>query len=108
MIKEGVGLLLRGAMRQVGRVGPARQALHRLSVLTRGAGVAFLRCRRLVPDTPRGQAHPDRLRGSATTPEETAPGRRVFSVSSHGASDLPGAGSISPSDVTFFRGGIGG
>ncbi len=70
MIKEGVGLLLRGAMRQVGRVGPARQALHHLSLLTRGAGVAFVRCRRLVPDTARGRAHPDRVRGSAMTPEE--------------------------------------
>ena len=70
MIKEGIGLLLRGAMRQVGRVAPARVALHRLSLLTRGAGVAFLRCRRLVPDTARGQAHSDRVRGSAMTPAE--------------------------------------
>ena len=70
MIKEGIGLLLRGAMRQVGRVAPAREALHRLSLLTRGAGVAFLRCRRLVPDTARGQAHSDRVRGSAMTPAE--------------------------------------
>jgi peptidoglycan/xylan/chitin deacetylase (PgdA/CDA1 family) len=70
VIKEGVGLLLRGTMRQVGRVAPARQALHRLSVLTRGAGVAFVRVRRLVPDTARGRAHPDRVKGSATTPQE--------------------------------------
>lgn len=72
MIKEGVGLLVRSAMRQVGRVGPARQALHHLSVLTRGAGVAFVRCRRLIPDSARGHAHPDRARGSATTPQELA------------------------------------
>lgn len=70
MLREGVSWALRGALQQVGRVGPARQALHRLSVMTRGAGVAFLRCRRIVPDTDRGQNHPDRRRGSATTPRE--------------------------------------
>ena len=59
-------------MNQVGRVGPARQALHALSVRTRGAGIAFVRCRRLVPDSARGRAHPDRVRGSASTPEELA------------------------------------
>lgn len=72
MLREGVGLVLRGALRQVGRVAPARQALHRLSVLTRGAGIAFVRCRRLVPESARGEAHPDRVRGSALSPSELA------------------------------------
>jgi len=70
MIRTGVSYLLRGALKGLGRVPPVRQGLHHLSVLGRGAGVAFFRCRRLVPDTARGQAHPDRLRGSATTAEE--------------------------------------
>lgn len=77
MWREGLGWALRGSLQQVGRVGPARQALHRLSVMTRGAGVAFLRCRRLVPDSERGQAHPDRRRGSATTPKELAAALRA-------------------------------
>ncbi len=70
MLREGLTWALRGAMRQAGRVPPVRQGLHQLSVLTRGAGVAFLRCRRLVPDDELGRLHPDRLRGSATTPKE--------------------------------------
>jgi hypothetical protein len=70
MIRTGVSFLLRGALKGLGRVPPVRQGLHHLSVLGRGAGVAFFRCRRLVPDTDRGRAHPDRLRGSATTAEE--------------------------------------
>lgn len=70
MLRTGVSYLLRGALKGLGRVPPVRQGLHHLSVLGRGAGVAFLRCRRLVPDTARGRAHPDRLRGSATTAEE--------------------------------------
>ncbi len=70
MIRDGIGFALRGALRQVGRVGPARQALHRLSVLSRGYAVVFLRARRLVPATARGAAHPDRVRGAALVPEE--------------------------------------
>lgn len=70
MLREGLTWALRGAMRQVGRVPPVRRGLHELSVLTRGAGVAFLRCRRLVPDDILGRSHPDRVRGSATTPAE--------------------------------------
>jgi peptidoglycan/xylan/chitin deacetylase (PgdA/CDA1 family) len=70
LIREGVGFALRGTLRQVGRVGPARQALHRLSVISRGYAVAFLRVRRLVPATSRGAAHPDRVRGAALLPAE--------------------------------------
>jgi peptidoglycan/xylan/chitin deacetylase (PgdA/CDA1 family) len=70
VLREGFGFVLRGAMRQVGRVAPARQALHRLSVVSRGCAVAFLRVRRLVPDTARGAAHVDRRRGAALTPVE--------------------------------------
>jgi peptidoglycan/xylan/chitin deacetylase (PgdA/CDA1 family) len=70
VLRQGATYLLRGALRHIGRVAPVRQGLHRLSVLSRGAGVAFLRCRRLLPDTARGREHPDRVRGSATTPAE--------------------------------------
>lgn len=70
MLREGLTWALRGAMRTAGRVPPVRQGLHHLSVITRGAGVAFLRCRRLVPDDVDGNTHPDRIRGSATTPKE--------------------------------------
>ncbi len=56
----------------MGRIGPARQALHRLSEVSRGSAVAFLRVRRLVPPTARGGAHPDRLRGAALVPDELA------------------------------------
>lgn len=62
--------MLRGALSGLGRVPPVGQGLHHLSVMTRGAGVAFLRCRRLVPEGPVGKAHPDRVRGSAITPKE--------------------------------------
>jgi peptidoglycan/xylan/chitin deacetylase (PgdA/CDA1 family) len=72
LIREGVGILLRGALRQVGRIGPARQALHRVTELSRGGAVAFLRVRRLVPATARGAAHPDRVRGAALVAEELA------------------------------------
>jgi peptidoglycan/xylan/chitin deacetylase (PgdA/CDA1 family) len=70
VLREGVGFVLRGALRQVGRVGPARQALHRLSVVSRGCAVVFLRVRRLVPDNARGAAHVDRRRGVALVPAE--------------------------------------
>lgn len=64
--------MLRGMMKQVGRVPITRKALHSLSVASRGAGVAILRARRIVPDTDRGRRHPDRLAGSAITPVELA------------------------------------
>jgi peptidoglycan/xylan/chitin deacetylase (PgdA/CDA1 family) len=70
MLREAGRAVLRGAMRQVGRVPLTRRALHHLSVAGRGAGVAVLRCRRLVPDTAQGRAHPDRAAGSAMTPRE--------------------------------------
>ena len=61
---------MRGAINQVSRLPLTRRAMHRLSVATRGAAVAFLRCRRLVPDTGAGRSHPDRAKGSAITPRE--------------------------------------
>jgi peptidoglycan/xylan/chitin deacetylase (PgdA/CDA1 family) len=70
MLRTGVTALLRGTLKTLGRVPPVRQGLHHLSVVGRGAGVAFFRCRRLVPDTAVGRAHPDRLKGSATTTTE--------------------------------------
>ncbi len=70
MLRAGVSLLLRGVVRQAGRLPPVRHGLHTLSVRARGAGVAFLRVRRLVPEGGEGAAHPDRARGSAITPKE--------------------------------------
>jgi len=72
VIREGVTFMVRGALAGLGRVPPVRQGLHHLSVMTRGAGVAFLRCRRLVPPGVMGATHPDRVRGSAITPDELA------------------------------------
>ncbi|HEY4220855.1 MAG TPA: polysaccharide deacetylase family protein [Myxococcota bacterium] len=68
MIRE----VLRGIMRQVGKVPLTRRALHSLSVASRGAGVAVLRARRIVPDTALGKKHPDRKLGSAMTTAELA------------------------------------
>lgn len=70
MLREGLTWALRNVVKTAARVPPVRQGLHHLSVATRGAGIAFLRCRRLLPDTAAGRAHPDRIRGSATTPKE--------------------------------------
>lgn len=70
MLRTGVTSLLRGTLKALGHIPPVRQGLHHLSVAGRGAGVAFFRCRRLVPETAAGEAHPDRLKGSATTPSE--------------------------------------
>lgn len=72
MIREASRAVLRGVMKQVGRVPVSRKALHALSVASRGAGVAVLRARRVVPDTDRGRKHPDRRAGSAITPKELA------------------------------------
>src|SRR5204863_6901614 len=60
----------RQALRQVARLPMTRRAMHRLSVVARGDSVAFLRCRRLVPDTVPRRAHVDRLKGSAMTPAD--------------------------------------
>ncbi len=72
MIREASRAILRGVMKQVGRVPVTRRALHALSVASRGAGVAILRARRVVPDSDRGRRHPDRVAGSAITPSELA------------------------------------
>ena len=70
MIREGVAWALRGALRHVSRVPGTRRVMHALSVASRGAGIAVLRCRRLVPDSQEGRGHPDYAKGSAMTPSE--------------------------------------
>ena len=70
MLKEASRKTLRGLLRTVGRVPFARRALHWLSVSSRGAGVAVLRARRVVPSSGAGKKHPDRKNGSAMTPLE--------------------------------------
>lgn len=44
--------------------------MHKVSVATRGPAIAFLRCRRLVPETAAGDEHPDRFLNLAMTPSE--------------------------------------
>ncbi len=69
--KSGLGKkALIGGLRQVSRLPLTRRAIHRVSVAARGSSIAFLRCRRLLPETSAGRAHPDRLLGSAMTPDE--------------------------------------
>jgi len=70
MFRKASRAALRGALRQIARVPFTRKALHNLSVASRGAGVAVLRVRRLVPDTEEGRRHPDRRAGSAMTANE--------------------------------------
>jgi peptidoglycan/xylan/chitin deacetylase (PgdA/CDA1 family) len=70
MMGQASRAVLRGVMRQVGRVPITRKALHRLSVASRGAGIAFLRCRRVLPNTALGKGHADRKRGSALLQSE--------------------------------------
>ena len=66
MLRSASRSLLRGALRQVGRVPFTRKALHALSVASRGAGVAVLRARRVLPDTSWGRRHQDWGRGALT------------------------------------------
>lgn len=66
MLRSASRALLRGAMRQIGRVPVTRRALHALSVASRGAGVAVLRTHRLLPDTAWGRRHPGRVLGAIT------------------------------------------
>lgn len=70
MIRRASQAVLKGALRQVARLPLTRRAMHRLSVAARGPSVVFLRCRRLLPDTAAGRAHPDHLAGFAMTPAE--------------------------------------
>lgn len=70
VLREASRVMLRGVLRQVGRIPFTRKALHWLSVASRGCGVAVLRARRLVPDSDRGRQHADRRSGSAMTPRE--------------------------------------
>ena len=70
MLREASRAALRGALRQIARVPFTRRGLHALSVATRGAGIAVLRARRVVPDTREGRQHPDRKAGSGLTPRE--------------------------------------
>jgi peptidoglycan/xylan/chitin deacetylase (PgdA/CDA1 family) len=70
VLKNASRAILKGWMRQVARMPLTRRAMHTLSVATRGPSVAFLRCRRLVPETAAGDMHLDRFLGLAMTPTE--------------------------------------
>jgi peptidoglycan/xylan/chitin deacetylase (PgdA/CDA1 family) len=64
MIREATALVLRKSLQNVGRIPFTRKLLHSVSMATRGAGVVFLRLRRLLPDDDTGRRHPDRATGS--------------------------------------------
>jgi peptidoglycan/xylan/chitin deacetylase (PgdA/CDA1 family) len=68
MIRRASRAALRSALQQVARLPLTRRAMHRLSVLSRGCSIAFLRCRRVLPDTAQTRLHPDRKARVAMTP----------------------------------------
>lgn len=70
MIREVSQGVLKGTLRQVARLPLTRRAMHRLSVATRGPAIAFLRCRRLLPETAAGREHLDYLQRYALTPSQ--------------------------------------
>jgi peptidoglycan/xylan/chitin deacetylase (PgdA/CDA1 family) len=70
MIRRATRAALKGALRQVARLPLTRRAMHGLSVLSRGSSVAFLRCRRVLPDTALTRDHPDRRSRVAMTPAQ--------------------------------------
>ncbi len=70
MIQRASRTLLKAGIRQVARLPLTRRAMHGLSVLVRGPSVAFLRCRRLLPDTAMGRSHLDHIQKYAMTPAQ--------------------------------------
>ncbi len=70
MLKQASRAVLVTWLRQWARLPVTRRAIHKVSVATRGPAIAFLRCRRLVPETAAGEQHPDRFLHLAMTPSE--------------------------------------
>lgn len=70
MLKQASRAVLVTWLRQWARLPVTRRAMHKVSVATRGPAIAFLRCRRLVPESSAGEQHPDRFRNLAMTPSE--------------------------------------
>lgn len=70
MLKNASRAVLVTWLRQWARLPVTRRAMHKVSVATRGPAIAFLRCRRLVPETSAGERHPDRFLHLAMTPSE--------------------------------------
>jgi len=70
VLKQASKAVLVGALRQVSRLPMTRKAFHKVSEAARGPSIAFLRCRRVLPNTAQGNLHPDRLQRSALTPDE--------------------------------------
>ncbi|MCP4501378.1 MAG: polysaccharide deacetylase family protein [Deltaproteobacteria bacterium] len=70
MFKAASKAVLVGTLRQVARLPMTRRTFHKVSESARGASVAFLRCRRVLPNSAQGNLHPDRLQKSALTAAE--------------------------------------
>jgi peptidoglycan/xylan/chitin deacetylase (PgdA/CDA1 family) len=61
---------LLGSLRQVARFSVTRRIIHRVSVSTQGESLAFLRLRRLLPNSFAGRTHPDSVQRLSLTPSE--------------------------------------
>lgn len=70
MLKQASRAVLVSCIRQWARLPITRRAIHKVSVATRGPAIAFLRCRRLLPETSAGEAHADRFLKLSMTPAE--------------------------------------
>jgi peptidoglycan/xylan/chitin deacetylase (PgdA/CDA1 family) len=70
MLRRASKAVLESWLRQWTRLPVTRRAIHRVSVAARGPAIAFLRCRRLLPETAAGDEHPDRFLKLAMTPSE--------------------------------------
>ena len=68
MLKELSRQALLISLRQAARIPTTRRLVHRFSIATQGESIAFLRVRRLLPDSYQGKAHPDALLGRSLTP----------------------------------------
>lgn len=70
MIRQAAKAVLTTAAHKVALLPMTRRAMHRLSVAARGPSVAFLRVRRVLPDSSAGKKHIDRLMGGGLLQSE--------------------------------------
>ncbi len=70
MIRQAAKAVLTAAAHKVALLPLTRRAMHSLSVAARGPSVAFLRVRRVLPDSSAGKRHIDRLMGGGLLQSE--------------------------------------
>jgi peptidoglycan/xylan/chitin deacetylase (PgdA/CDA1 family) len=70
VIRTAAKAVLTSAAHKVALLPMTRRAMHRLSVAARGPSVAFLRVRRVLPDSSAGTRHIDRLMGGGLLQSE--------------------------------------